>query len=56
MKNAAFWDVGCGSLLADFYTQKMEAIRFSETSIHTRSTRRHIPEDGIIYLFNQYAG
>jgi hypothetical protein len=30
----------------DFSTLKMEAIRSSETSVHTRSTRRHIPEDG----------
>jgi hypothetical protein len=29
-------------------TLKMEAIRSSETSIRTRSTRRHIPEDGIL--------
>jgi hypothetical protein len=34
-------------LRADFSTLKMEAIRSSETSVHTRSTRRHIPEDGI---------
>jgi hypothetical protein len=27
----------------------MEAICFSETSVHTRSTRRHIPEDGILH-------
>jgi hypothetical protein len=26
----------------------MEAIRSSETSVHTRSTQRHIPEDGIL--------
>jgi hypothetical protein len=38
-----------GSSLADFSTLKMEAIRSSETSVHTRSTRRHIPEDGIHY-------
>jgi hypothetical protein len=38
-----------GSSLADFYTLKMEAIRSSETSVHTRSTRRHIPEGGILY-------
>jgi hypothetical protein len=34
-----------GSSLADFSTLKIEAIRSSETSVHTRSTRRHIPED-----------
>jgi hypothetical protein len=28
-----------GSSLADFSTLKMEAIRSSETSVHTRSTR-----------------
>jgi hypothetical protein len=38
-----------GSSLADFSTLKMEAIRSSETSIHTRCTRRHIPEDGILH-------
>jgi hypothetical protein len=30
-------------------TLKMEAIRSSETLFHTRSTRRHIPEDGILH-------
>jgi hypothetical protein len=35
--------------LADFSTLKMEAIRSSETYVHTRSTRRHIPEDGILH-------
>jgi hypothetical protein len=39
-----------GSSLADFSTPKMEAIRSSETSVHTRSTRRPIPEDGILHL------
>jgi hypothetical protein len=37
----------------------MEAIRFSETSVHTRSTRRHIPENGILptnFLFNVLSG
>jgi hypothetical protein len=29
---------------------KMEVIRSSETSVHTRSTRRHIPKDGIVYI------
>jgi hypothetical protein len=38
-----------GSSLADFSIIKMEAINSSETSGHTRSTRRHIPEDGIIH-------
>jgi hypothetical protein len=37
-----------GSSLADISTLTMEAIRCSETSDHTRSTRRHIPEDGIL--------
>jgi hypothetical protein len=53
MKNGVFWDVQppahAGSSLADFSTQKMEAIRSSETWVHTRSTRRHIPEDGILH-------
>jgi hypothetical protein len=30
----------------------MEATRSSETSVHTRSTRRHIPEDGILLAFS----
>jgi hypothetical protein len=34
---------------ADFSTLKMEAIRSSETLIHTRSTWRHIPEDSILH-------
>jgi hypothetical protein len=38
-----------GSSLADFTTLKMETIRSSEMSVHTRSTRRHIPEDGIVH-------
>jgi hypothetical protein len=37
-----------GSSLADFSILKMEAILSSETSVHTISTRRHIPEDGIL--------
>jgi hypothetical protein len=38
-----------GSSLADFSTVKMEAIHSSETSVQsTRSTWRHIPEDGIL--------
>jgi hypothetical protein len=35
--------------LADFFTLKIEAIHSYETSDYTRSTRRHIPEDGILY-------
>jgi hypothetical protein len=38
-----------GSSLADFSTMKMEAIRSSETSVNARSTRGHIPEDGILH-------
>jgi hypothetical protein len=30
-------------------TLKMEEIRSSETSVHTISTRHHIPEDGILH-------
>jgi hypothetical protein len=41
--------VHAGSSLADFSTLKMEAIGCSETPIHTRSTRRHIPEEGILH-------
>jgi hypothetical protein len=33
----------------NFSTLKMETILYSETSVHTRSTRRHVPEDGILY-------
>jgi hypothetical protein len=40
-----------GSSLADFlYTVNMEAMPF-ETSIYTISTRRHIPEDGILQIY-----
>jgi predicted nucleic acid-binding Zn ribbon protein len=38
-----------GSSLADSSTLKMEMIRSSETSVHTRSTQRHIPEDDILH-------
>jgi hypothetical protein len=38
-----------GSSLGYFSTLKMETIRSSETSVHTRSTRRYIPEDGILH-------
>jgi hypothetical protein len=40
--------VACSSL-ADCFTLKMQAIRSSETSVHTRSTRHHIPENGILH-------
>jgi hypothetical protein len=58
MKNAVFWDVApCRSSgqkntrarnLADFSTLEMEAIRSSESSVHTRSTPHHVSEDGIL--------
>jgi hypothetical protein len=38
-----------GFSLADFSTLKMKAIRSSETSVHTRSTRRYIPENGTLH-------
>jgi hypothetical protein len=39
-----------GSSLADFSTVKMEAIHSCETSVYTRSTRHHIPENGILRI------
>jgi hypothetical protein len=33
----------------DFSTLKMEEIGSSETSVHTRSTQHHNPEDGILH-------
>jgi hypothetical protein len=63
MKNAIFWGVvshiSCvwlqppahaGSSLAHISTLKMEAMRSSETSVHTRSTLRNIPEGGIFHV------
>jgi hypothetical protein len=38
-----------GSSLVDFSTLKMQAICSSETSVHTSSTRRHIPQDSILH-------
>jgi hypothetical protein len=38
-----------GSSLVNVSTLKMEAIRSSETSVHTGTTRCHIPENGILY-------
>jgi hypothetical protein len=37
-----------GSSLAVFSTFKMKATRSSETSVHTRSTWGHIPQNGIL--------
>jgi hypothetical protein len=34
--------------LANFATLKMEAILSSETSVNTKPTQRHIPEDDIL--------
>jgi hypothetical protein len=36
--------------VAVYQLLKMEAIRSSETSVNKISTRRHIPEDGILEL------
>jgi hypothetical protein len=39
--------------LADFFlssTLKMEAIRSSQTSVNTSSTRRHIQKDGFLHI------
>jgi hypothetical protein len=48
--------VHAGSSLADFSTLKMEEIRSSETSFHTRSAQHHIPEDGILQENYRLAG
>jgi hypothetical protein len=37
------------SLLADFSTLKVEAIRSSEALVHSRTTRRHVTENGILH-------
>jgi hypothetical protein len=37
----------------DFSILKMEAILSSETSVQTRYTRHHIPEDGILQILVQ---
>jgi hypothetical protein len=42
--------IAAGSSLADFSTLKMEAIRSSEMTVHTRTTRCHIPDDGILQI------
>jgi hypothetical protein len=41
---------------ADFSTLNIEAIRSSETSFQTRSTQRHIPEDGILQIIRYFTG
>jgi hypothetical protein len=40
------WFLTCG-----LFTLKLEAIRSFEMSVHTRSTWRHIPEDGILHSY-----
>jgi hypothetical protein len=56
LKIAIFWDIAPCSLYMNhllssfligcFLTLKMEVIRSSETSVHIRTTRCYIPEDG----------
>jgi hypothetical protein len=43
MKNAVFWDVAP--------SRSCMNSRLGGTSVHTRSTRCHIPVDGILQLF-----
>jgi hypothetical protein len=44
IRNSVFRGVAlCGSSIL-----KMEATRFSESSVLTKPTRRHIPEDGML--------
>jgi hypothetical protein len=56
MKNAVSLQppAHAGPSLSDLSALKMEAIRSSEMSVHTKSTQRYIPEDGILccYLFS----
>jgi hypothetical protein len=67
MKNSFFWDVApcrfCVNRyfggtyrvhLQDLSTLNLEEIRSSETSVHRRSIRRHIPEDGILHQSASY--
>jgi hypothetical protein len=44
--------VACYSVPSAFvlFTMMIEAVRSSETSVLTRTTRYHIPEDGILYV------
>jgi hypothetical protein len=38
--------------MANFATLKMKAISSSETSVNTRPTQRHVPEDDILVGFS----
>jgi hypothetical protein len=49
MKNVVFWAANASASLVNFATLKMEATRSSETSVNTRTTQRHIPEDDILH-------
>jgi hypothetical protein len=42
------------SSFANLPTLNMEAIRPSETSVNTTTTKRHIAEDGILHKANVY--
>jgi hypothetical protein len=47
MKNTIFWDVA--------FCRSSVTRRSSESSVHTRSTQRHIPEDGILKNYRGFA-
>jgi hypothetical protein len=46
--------VDAGYSLADFSTLKIQEIIPTETSVHTRSTWHHIPEDGVFQFMRTF--
>jgi hypothetical protein len=53
MKNAVFWDVAACRSCVNRRFEGTYRLHLQETSVHTRSTRRHIPEDGILHSYRR---